>query len=140
MTINHLTPLEAALHYAEQGWKIFPVPPNTKKSYKSAEHSNGAKWGMTTDTDEIRRDWARWPAAGVGIPTGKVNGFWILEADTPTGHAVDGISSLRALEAQHDPLPQTRTAQSPSGSLHCTSSIRAAKSRSKTHQVNWHPV
>jgi hypothetical protein len=112
------TPLEAALLYAAQGWKIFPVPPGTKQSYKSARHSNGRKWGMTNDPAEIRRDWERWPDAGVGLPTGAENGFWVMEADTHAGHAVDGIGSLRALEAQHEPLPQTRMAQSPSGSLH----------------------
>jgi hypothetical protein len=119
VTANTMTPLAAALHYATvYGWKVFPVPPNTKKSYKSAEHSNGAKWGMTNDPAEIQRDWARWPDAGVGLPTGAENGFWVMEADTHAGHAVDGIASLHALEAEHAPLPQTRMAQSPSGSLH----------------------
>src|SRR5262249_19573055 len=42
----------------------------------------------------------------------------VVEADTKKGHAVDGIASLRALEAQHGALPLTLMAQSPSGSLH----------------------
>ena len=113
------TILTAALEYAERsGWEIFPAPPGEKKSHKSAEHSNGKKWGMTKDPDEIRRDWSRWSSANVGIPTGKVNGIFVLEADTQKGHGVDGIAGLRQLEERHGKLPQTRMAVSPSGSLH----------------------
>jgi len=69
------TVLAAALSYAtNHGWFVFPAPPGEKKSYKSAEHSNGRKWGATNDAEEIRQDWARWPLAGIGIPTGEVNG------------------------------------------------------------------
>jgi hypothetical protein len=119
VTPEHSTSLAAALGYvARRGWKVFPVPPNTKKSYKSAEHSDGAKWGMTNDAEEIRRDHARWPDAGVGIPTGGINGFFVVEADTKEGHDVDGIAKLRELEEQRGKLPTTLMAISPSGSLH----------------------
>jgi hypothetical protein len=109
----------SALHYADRGLRVFPVPPGTKQSHKSAEHSGGRKWGATTDDAEIKRDFTRWPEAGVGIPTGAENGFWILEADTlEGGHKFDGVASLRALEAEHGALPATRQARSPSGSIH----------------------
>jgi hypothetical protein len=112
------TPLKAALDYANhRGWHVFPVPPNTKRSYKNEEFS-GSKWGMTKDAGEIKRDFAKWSNAGVGIPTGIVNGFFVIEADTKRGHGVDGIASLRQLEEQYGDLPETRMAISPSGSLH----------------------
>jgi putative DNA primase/helicase len=110
--------LPAALTYAAMGWAVFPAPRGKRKSHKSAEYSGGRNWGATVDTDEIRRDFARWPEANIGIPTGADNGFWVLDADTIEGHGVDGIASLRALEAQHGKLPDTLTAESPSGSLH----------------------
>lgn len=111
--------LAAALTYArDEGWAVFPVPPGMKKSYKSAARSGGAKWGKTREPDEITRDWERWPDANVGIPTGAENGFWVVELDTPVGHAVDGPASMRDLEAIHGPLPLTRMAMSPSGSIH----------------------
>jgi hypothetical protein len=110
--------LPAALRYAAKGWRVFPAPRGEKKSHKSAEHSGGRKWGATDDPNEIERDFARWPEANVGIPTGADNGFWVLEADTKDGHSVDGIGSLRALEEQHGKLPDTLTAESPSGSIH----------------------
>jgi hypothetical protein len=34
----------------------------------------------------------------------------MVEADTPKGHDVDGVASLRALEARHGALPATLTA------------------------------
>jgi hypothetical protein len=109
----------AALGYAFcRGWMIFPVPPGTKQSYKSARYSGGRAWGMTRHPMEIERDFRRWPDAGVGIPTGKVNGIFVLEVDTVEGHGVDGLKGLKALESRHGGLPLTLTAQSPSGSIH----------------------
>jgi putative DNA primase/helicase len=111
--------LAAALGYAtERGWHVFPVPPGTKKSCKKADYSNGRNWGATNDPIEIRRDFERWPEAGVGIPTGEVNEIWVLEADTLKGHGVDGIAAMKALEEKHGRLPTTLMAISPSGSLH----------------------
>lgn len=110
--------VSAALSYAARGWHVFPVPPGTKKSYKSAEHSGGRKWGATTDADELRKDWTQHPDANVGIVTGPKSGFFVVEADTVEGHGVDGLASLAALEAEHGPLPDTIEAESPSGSRH----------------------
>jgi hypothetical protein len=109
--------LEAALYYASKGMQIFPSPPGTKKSYKSAKYSNGP-WGKTTDPADIRRNFLKWPDANVCIAMGPDSGYFVLEVDTPKGHNVDGIASLRALEAQHSPLPETRQAISPTGSIH----------------------
>jgi hypothetical protein len=36
--------LAAALAYAAYGLAVFPVPPDSKKSYKCAERSNGRAW------------------------------------------------------------------------------------------------
>jgi hypothetical protein len=110
--------LPAALSYAEKGWFVFPAPRGEKKSHKSAEHSGGRPWGKTTDPDEIRRDFARWPEANLCIATGRDSDIFVVEADTKEGHDVDGIAALRALEQQYGPLPDTLTAQSPSGSIH----------------------
>jgi hypothetical protein len=110
--------LEAALGYAERGWFVFPAPPGEKKSHKSAEHSDGRKWGKTLDPAEIKRDWKRWPDADVGIATGPESGFFVVEVDTKEGHDVDGMASLAELERRHGPLPKTLMAESPSGSLH----------------------
>ncbi len=111
--------LAAALFYVETfGWFVFPVPPGTKRSYKSGKFSNGRRWGATNKPTVIERDFRKWPKANLGIPTGAENGFFVVEADTKKGHDVDGIASLRRLERQHGRLPKTLMAISPSGSLH----------------------
>jgi len=107
----------AALEYAAKGWGVFPVPPGTKQSYKS-EKVSGTKWGKTTDPEEINRDFRRWHGANVAIVTGAGSGIFVLEADTVEGHGVDGLASIKALEAKHGPLPATLMAISPSGSEH----------------------
>ena len=107
----------AALEYAAMGWEVFPAPPGQKQSHKSEKHS-GAKWGKTTDPEEIRRDFRKWPNANVGIATGVASGFFVIECDTIEGHDVDGLKSIQELEAKHGPLPETRMAISPSGSVH----------------------
>jgi len=116
---QHPRSLAAALAYAELGWFTFPAPPDgSKKSLKAAKYSDGRKWGMAVDPVEIERDYRLWPNANCGVVTGRESGVWVIEADTAEGHGIDGVGSLRALEAEHGPLPPTLTACSPSGSLH----------------------
>jgi hypothetical protein len=111
-------PRDGAIAYATAGWAVFPVPPGEKKSYKAAKHSDGRRWGLTKNLEEIRANWERWPNANIGIATGVASGFFVIDADTLEGHGVDGIASLRELIAAKGPLPKTRMAESPSGSLH----------------------
>jgi hypothetical protein len=110
--------LEAAVSYAGKGLVVFAARPDGKLSYKSAKYSDGRNWGATSDLAEVRYDFTRWPRARVGLPTGIINKIVIIETDTPEGHNVDGLASLRELEAKHCALPETLTAVSPSGSVH----------------------
>ena len=126
MTADAPSPmLAAALSYAEKfGWKIFParMEDGKKWSFLSAEFAPGGEnWGMTNDPQQLAVNFnnRRWlHKCGVGIPTGAVNRIFIVEADTKKGHDVDGIESLRNLEARHTPFPETLMAESPSGSQH----------------------
>jgi hypothetical protein len=113
--------LPAALAYARVGWTVFPAPAGTKKSHKSAEHSGGVPWGASQNPAILKRDFTRWRYANIGIPTGKDNGFFVVEVDTKAGHAnlkADGLVSLRQITERYGPLPQTLQAISPSGSKH----------------------
>jgi RecA-family ATPase len=107
-------------HYAEKlRWHVFPVPSGTKSGYSDLKKEiTGRAWGASNDPDEVRRMFALHPKANIGICTGAVSGFWVIETDTPEGHDVDGAASLAALEAEHGPLPATLEAESPSGSIH----------------------
>ena len=59
------TTLDAALRYAEYGWRILPLRPGLKVPLPS----NGLN-GAATDPGLIRAWWRQWPDAGVGIATG----------------------------------------------------------------------
>jgi hypothetical protein len=118
--------LRARLAYAARGLYTFPanltVNPNTGKPWKKSHASkalsaSGLNWGMTIDPDEIRRQCARWPDAGIGIPMGP-NGLWCLEADTIAGHGVDGVGNLAPIIAECPELVNTLRAISPTGSPH----------------------
>jgi hypothetical protein len=116
---QHRGCLEAALAFAANGWRIFPSPPGSKRSYKSMKVHGGARWGATNNPDEVRRDFTRWPQANIGLPTGLENKIWVLEADTKKGnHQHDGLPALHALTDWFGPLPETLMAESPSGSRH----------------------
>jgi hypothetical protein len=115
----HETTAKAAIEYAaKRGWHVFPARVENKSSFKAAKFSGGKKWGATNRPDEVHRDFIGRNGAGIGIPTGSINELWVLDADTAEGHGVDGIASIKDLEDEHGPLPETLMAQSPSGSVH----------------------
>jgi Bifunctional DNA primase/polymerase, N-terminal len=113
------TPLEAALAYARSGVAVFPAPPGTKMSYKSARFNGGERLGATKDPAEIERDWARWSNANVCIVTGAASGLFVVETDT-AAHGVDGAAALTKLinGFGRREWPDTKQALSPSGSRH----------------------
>ena len=111
--------IDAAQSYVARGWCVFPAPIGEKKSLMSAKNDRlGRKWGATCEPEDVVNYWNKWPNANVAIVTGPQSGIWALDIDTPEGHARDGFASLAALVAQHGPLPETLTAESPSGSRH----------------------
>ena len=125
--------LTAALDYIRRyGWAVFPVPPGTKKSYKSGRYGNNNPWGMTRSVELVEQDFKKWPEAGVGVPTGWVNGIFVVETDTLEGHGVDGLAGLRALEAEHGVLPETLMAELPTGAH--PSLFRLAETAGRGHQ------
>ena len=117
-TTNISRMCSAALDYAARGWEVFPAPPGEKKSCKAAKYSGGIKWGKTTDPKTVNKDFRKFPDANIGVATGVASGIFVIEADTPEGHDVDGLASIKALEAEHGALPDTLMAISPSGSVH----------------------
>ena len=119
MTRN--TMLDAALYYAKRGLFVFPAKfaGKQKLGHSSAEKSNGNPWGYTKDPDEIRAYWTRWSHAAIGLPTGAVNGLFVIDVDTKAGgHEHDGRESLRDLEIKHGTLPHTRQASTATGGMH----------------------
>ncbi|MGJ4997832.1 bifunctional DNA primase/polymerase [Bradyrhizobium sp. HKCCYLS3077] len=112
--------LHAALALVEHGFHVFParIDGKVKRGFTSGKRTNGNRWGHTNDPALAERYWRRWPDAAIGIPTGGVNRIFVVDVDTKVGHGVDGIASLKSLEARCGALPDTRRAVSPTGSVH----------------------
>jgi hypothetical protein len=56
----------------------------------------------TIETKTIRKWWAQWPNANIGVVTGKVSRIVVLDID----NRHQGAASLQALEKQNGPLPE----------------------------------
>jgi putative DNA primase/helicase len=112
-----MTPLDAALAYAARGWPTFPCwwlgHPNEKHPVaKAAPH--GFK-NATMDPDVIAGWWRDCPKALVGLPTGRVSGFVVLDLDVKYDDQ-NGFDTLDNLG--FGVLPETVMAHTASGGLH----------------------
>jgi hypothetical protein len=106
-------PLDVAIRYAERGWPVFPCNPLTKTPL--TEH--GFKDASVTQL-QIRAWWKRWPQAMIGVPTGRVTGFWVLDTDTDKSKGKDGIGSLAANGHDLNELMDTVVGITASGGYH----------------------
>jgi hypothetical protein len=70
--------MPAALTYADWGWPVFPLQPESKEPY---ERSRGFK-DATTDPELIRRWWTKAPESNIGLATGHL--FDVLDVDFVT--------------------------------------------------------
>jgi hypothetical protein len=87
----------AALFYATKlHWPVFPLKPRAKEPL--TEH--GFK-DATTDEQQIREWWTKWPHANIGVPTGIE--FFVVDKDPRHG----GEETLSQLEHRHTALPDT---------------------------------
>ncbi len=124
--------LRAALAYANAGWPVFPLRPNTKRPATpnhTAEDCDGsdrrcswnghAGWEQraTTNHSRIERAWDR-RSFGIGIACGPA-GLIVIDLDIPKTGGITGAEALRSLEAEHESeLPGTFTVATPSGGRH----------------------
>jgi hypothetical protein len=111
--------LDAALHYAENGFYVFPASRNKVPCTSSDKYpSERPRWGATRDPIKVRNNFKQFPRANIGIETG--TGFFVVEADTPEGHPDlkpgEGIPALEKLVAENGGWPDTMQVVSPTGS------------------------
>ena len=117
-----VNPLRFALAYADAGFPVFPCREKQgrgeKENVKSPYTAHGFK-DATTDRDQIKKWWARWPHALIGVPMGAASGLFLLDIDRPKKKGdIDGLDSLQELLDIHGPLPTTATETTPSGGTH----------------------
>jgi hypothetical protein len=108
---------EYALAYAtpngeRNAWAVFPLAAGSKVPTKGSAGCTEA----TTDRERISAWWTKAPHANIGIACGAINGFVVIDVDHHDD--VDGADSLRELEAQMGPLPDTVEALTPNGGRH----------------------
>lgn len=114
----------AALYYAANlGWPVIPLhsvrggrctcgSPSCTSPGKHPLTRHGVK-DATTDPATVRDWWRRWPSANIGIATGKVSGFFVLDID-----GQDGEETLATWQLEHGRLPDTLTSHTGSGGRH----------------------
>lgn len=91
--------VEHAIKYANAGWKLHPCKLN--------KHPILDDWPnkATSDVDQIKKWWAKYPGASIGCVTGDASGFWVLDGDLP-----DGPAQIEAMN-----LPETLTQKTGGG-------------------------
>lgn len=117
-----MTVLESAMSYTGRGWRVFPLSPGGRTPWPGwgdwqnpADGRTGAGHASTPQQCVDMFGGSR-SIAGVGIVTGAVSGFWVLDVDCK--HGKDGRASLAFLIAAHGALPDTYTVETPNGGLH----------------------
>jgi hypothetical protein len=105
--------VDAALSYSQQGIPVFPTNPLDKKPL-----INGGFKNATTDENQIRDWWQRWPSAMIATPTGSASNMWVVDVDRDPVRNIDGTAALAKLISQHGELPPTLMTITPRGGRH----------------------
>lgn len=104
------TTKQAAVEYLGRGWSVIPVREKDKRP--------AIPWKRYQSKHVSERTLHEWfdrnPDYNVAIVTGKLSGLVVVDVDPRHG----GKESLRALEREHGPLPQTVESVTGGGGRH----------------------
>ena len=103
-SIPGLSLREAALKYAAQGLRVFPLRPRDKRPLTRHGHLEA-----TSDPEQVDRWWTAKPEANIGIANG--DGLLVIDVDAGS----EGEAALAELESEIGRLPTTRTATTGNG-------------------------
>lgn len=135
--VLHLLPKtvgKAAEFYAAQfGWRVFPLyeltaggtcscskggecPTPAKHPRVSIPKGDNAQHPATTDLAQVRKWWAKWPYANIGV---WLEGSKIIVLDIDKNEKKDGYKGLDEIMAyEQQSVPKTLTCLTPSGGRH----------------------
>jgi hypothetical protein len=102
---------DAAALLAEAGLPVFPCRAGQKRPL-----TRHGLLDATTDRDQVAAWWRRWPAANVGLPTGRASGVVVLDVDVRTSGS--GFPTFTALTRQGLAAGWAGLVFTPSGGLH----------------------
>jgi hypothetical protein len=118
----------AGIAYVARGWAVVPLHDVSAGSCscgsadpdhiwnQGGKHPIYDRWQLDPlrDPVRVREQWAARPMANIGIATGAVSGFWVLDVDPDHG----GHIALTGLISAYGPLPETYTVLTGSGGQH----------------------
>ncbi len=115
--------LKKAIEYAERGWYVFPTREKLGKPFKNekgkevqiplkAPYTKGGFKAATTDVEQIKQWWIKYPNAGIGVDCGRSN-LVVIDIDVRNGKP--GLDSFMKLGISDDGALHAVT---PSGGLH----------------------
>ena len=114
------TLLDWALAYASYGLRVFPLHSvregqcscgsNCGKNAAKHPRVNGGFKVATTDTEQIKAWWSKWPTANIGISTGRASRLVVFDID-----GTQGLTTLRTLTTRNGSLPRTPTVKTARG-------------------------
>ena len=113
MNQPHNLLLQAALQYASHGWRIFPCAPRQKVPLTA----HGVK-DASTDEQQIRQWWAKWPDANVALACGPASGVYVVDIDVSASGTPNGWQSLEQFARDGHALPETIRQDTPRGGAH----------------------
>lgn len=91
---------EAAVRYANRGWRILPIKPGTKEPSLKAWPTKASN----CPGDAFEWYTGRYRGHCVGIATGRESGVWVVDVDV--SHGKDGMASMALLEQEHGEFPE----------------------------------
>ena len=123
MSGNECCMMDHALRYAARGRHVFPVHwprdgvcscgrPDCGSPAKHPLTTNGLR-DATTNSEQIREWWQRWPDANIGIVTGQASGIVVVDVDAGKG----GLQSWAELQDIHGRI-DTLTSLTGGGGMH----------------------
>lgn len=101
--------LQVALDLVTDGYFVIPLGPNKRPLVK------GWQGKASNDARQVERWWTKWPDAMPGLPSGKRNGFTVLDIDQKNGK--DGFAELKALGLDVESLSPSQV-ETASGGRH----------------------
>jgi len=113
MESTHLSLKDAALEYAEWGWRVFPLAPRSKRPL-----IQGKDWKEYATDDEVQVAawWSKTPDANIGLLCGQASGVVVLDIDQRGDK--EGAAQIALLEKEHGELPRTVCAATGGGGGH----------------------
>ena len=131
----------AALQYASHKLPVFPVHgvdedgnctcgSECSSPAKHPRTPNGLK-DASTDTKVINEWWEKWPDSNIGLPTGSVSNWFVIDVDLKSG----GLESWADLQDQHSSASDTLVSRTGGGGNHYVYQLNGHDIKNSANQL-----